>query len=355
MVTLEVKSKWLGFLNGTPELRDEIHHNMVTLANTDPILAEDFDGIRFEGIVLSLRSDDTGLIVCFPYADRPQCDMTVVFHRRFVRKADRERLLPNACVEFWIGVNPTNFGQSVYDYVALDIVVARHGFTLEYIPVTPEHTERGERGRIVVAPESPDLHGFIYNPFDRTMCRIDIGPDEHPDDFREGIHVRFNKGCHDKAKDARCARDVIPVAFHPDVTDYYTADNHVRYNAERLVAGRKLKIDEDMYIEFKHVQLQRDDFESQTDLSCVLDAAETHLNAFLNTNGGAIYFGVADDGTVRGQPTMNENKRNYIRSAIGQRLSHFDPPVPSEFYSVEFKEVIDMDGYCVVDTFVIIV
>ena len=106
---------------------------------------------------------------------------------------------------------------------------------------------------------------------------------------------------------------------------------------------------------FKFVQLQRDDFQSQTDLSCLLDEAETYLNAFLNTNGGEIYFGVADDGTVRGQPTMNENKRNYIRSAIGQRLRRFNLPVSSEFYSVEFKEVIDVDGYCVVDTFVIIV
>ena len=328
---------------------------MATLANTDPFLAEDFENIRFEGIVLSLHNDATGLIVCFPYADRPHCDMTAVFHRRFVRKVDHERLLPNACVEFSIGMNPISFGQCIFSYVALDIVVARHGFTIKYIPVTSEHTERSERGRIIVAPEGPDLHGFIYSPFDRNTCRLDIGPDEHPDDFREGIHVRFNKGGYDKAKDARCARDVVPVAFHPDVTEYCTADNHVRYNAKRMVAGRKLKIDEDRCIVFKFVQLQRDDFQSQTDLSCLLDEAETYLNAFLNTNGGEIYFGVADDGTVRGQPTMNENKRNYIRSAIGQRLRRFNLPVSSEFYSVEFKEVIDVDGYCVVDTFVIIV
>ena len=323
---------------------------MVSLATTDPLLAEDFKDIRFEGLLLCLqRRDDTGLMVCFPYADRPHCDLTVVFHQRFVHETDRVRLSTNSCVEFSIGVNPTNFGQGLYGYVALDIKVAQHGFTIEYIPVTLQQTERRERGRIVVAPRSTEHRCFIYNPFADTVCRLGIGRHEDPDDYREGIHVRYNE------EEGGRAIDVLPVTFDPEVADYVTSDNFVRYKAKRFIAGKKLKIDEDRCIEFKNVILQRDDFASHTDMFYIIESAETYLNVFLNDSGGVMFFGVSDDGTVHGQQMMSKNKREYIRNAIGQRLDHFKPSVSPDFYSVEFKEVIDMDGYCVVDTFVVIV
>ncbi len=35
---------------------------MQTLQNSDPLIADDFRGIRFEGLLISLRRDDNGLI-----------------------------------------------------------------------------------------------------------------------------------------------------------------------------------------------------------------------------------------------------------------------------------------------------
>ena len=52
---------------------------------------------------------------------------------------------------------------------------------------------------------------------------------------------------------------------------------------------------------------------------------------------------------------MTKNKRDYIRNAIGQRLHHFKPSVPSEYYNVEFKEIVDINGYIIPDTYCIII
>ncbi len=45
----------------------KLNATMQTLANSYPLVADDFRDIRFEGLLKSLRRDDTGLIVCFPY------------------------------------------------------------------------------------------------------------------------------------------------------------------------------------------------------------------------------------------------------------------------------------------------
>ena len=102
-----------------------------------PLVAEDFRGKRFEGLVISLRKDETGLIVCFPYGEgRHNEDLTLLFHKRFIEKeADKTRLQPNMNVEFSIGVHPGNFGQGLYGYVANNIIITKHGFTNKYMPM----------------------------------------------------------------------------------------------------------------------------------------------------------------------------------------------------------------------------
>eukprot|EP00488_Nonionellina_sp_1-RS-2012_P001413 TRINITY_DN2283_c0_g1_i1.p1 TRINITY_DN2283_c0_g1~~TRINITY_DN2283_c0_g1_i1.p1 ORF type:complete len:177 (+),score=31.09 TRINITY_DN2283_c0_g1_i1:71-532(+) len=75
----------------------------------------------------------------------------------------------------------------------------------------------------------------------------------------------------------------------------------------------------------------------------------------LNTNGGGILFGIADDGSIVGQKCMSKPKRDYIVREITERLNDFQPCVPSDYYNVKFKELVDVDGYGVIDMYVVVV
>ena len=115
---------------------EKMENHRKTLATENPLSAPDFEGGRFEGLVLCLRPDDTGLIVCYPFQQQPEEALTLLFHTRFVEESQRERLTSNINVEFSIGCNPMTFGAGLYGFVATDIVITPHGFTNRFIPVT---------------------------------------------------------------------------------------------------------------------------------------------------------------------------------------------------------------------------
>lgn len=232
--------------------------------------------------------------------------------------------------------------------------------------------ERKYRGKIIVAPRSENHGGWIYDEINDQMARLFIIKQEQIVDFRVGVHVRYNErkrriwtppkgsnsGSTKSGKSSKSgpspprneyvisAHDVLPVlkVEREVVESYLTSDSFQRYKAKRFMLNRKMRIDEDRCIEFKYIPLRKKDFDRHCDAFQIIEHSEHYLNAFLNGNGGCILFGIQDDGNVVGQDLMTKNKRDYIRNAIGQRLSHFEPPVPPEFYSVEFREIVDCEG-----------
>ena len=52
---------------------------------------------------------------------------------------------------------------------------------------------------------------------------------------------------------------------------------------------------------------------------------QKYINAFLNTNGGIIYFGVEDDGTIAGVP-LNRAGRDDLRLRIDSVVSSANLP-----------------------------
>jgi predicted HTH transcriptional regulator len=62
------------------------------------------------------------------------------------------------------------------------------------------------------------------------------------------------------------------------------------------------------------------------------------VNAFLNTQGGTLYFGVKDDGTVMGFPT-NRRMRDLIRLKVDSIISSMIPQVDPNLVAVRFVKV----------------
>lgn len=82
-----------------------------------------------------------------------------------------------------------------------------------------------------------------------------------------------------------------------------------------------IHFDLDQEHEFKAVQLTSSPIDSIADYANVsfifylFNFSKKYVNAFLNTNGGTIYFGVEDDGRIEGVP-LNRKSRDIIRLRV---------------------------------------
>eukprot|EP00795_Rhopilema_esculentum_P011412 gene11412-21612_t len=71
--------------------------------------------------------------------------------------------------------------------------------------------------------------------------------------------------------------------------------------------------------------------------------------AFLNSEGGSLFIGVADDGKVFGIPS-NRKEEDIIRVLIDNIISGFQPPIFPKSYCVNFIPVLPHADYEPVDT-----
>eukprot|EP01084_Bolivina_argentea_P089920 162120_1 len=345
-----------------------------SLACYDPLIADDFKGERFDGLLIAFnKKDNTGHIVCFPFKDDPSKSLTLLFHTRFVTHKDT-RLCVDMWLELSIGVNPSNYGQGIFGYVAMNIESSKQQpmALIRANPLMPttahaHQRERKYRGRIIVAPTGMDAKecGFIYNEFENTMTTLEVPQHEQTSDYPAGQYLRFNENKMKFMKNESDRDDYKIVAvdmMHVDkiaqntLLSYYTSDHQsLRYKAAQYVFGAKLRLDMDRNIEFKCIELDHAEATYCSDIYLMIEHSETCLNAFLNTNGGGcVMFGVQTSGQVVGHKLLSKEKRQYIADTIHERGKHFMPSVPREYYSIEFKQVVDADGFIMFDAHVMI-
>lgn len=104
------------------------------------------------------------------------------------------------------------------------------------------------------------------------------------------------------------------------------------HSADHLSYGAEIKCDEDRENEFKALS---------TTVNPVFTAAQyckKYISAFLNTSGGRLFFGVVDNGRVRGVQ-LNRESRDKLRLAIDHVVRCYTPSVGPDMYDVEFVPV----------------
>ena len=104
-----------------------------------------------------------------------------------------------------------------------------------------------------------------------------------------------------------------------------------------------LQLEEDREHEFKSLKQAKDSVRT----ICTYYVAE-YVNAFLNTNGGAIYFGVADDGRVQGI-RLDRSQKDALRNEVSRIINRFQPAVEPELYELRFVPVLNLDATYVVE------
>lgn len=89
----------------------------------------------------------------------------------------------------------------------------------------------------------------------------------------------------------------------------------------------KVPIEEDAEHEFKAVQ------NSAQPLERIVAYCRKYIVSFLNADGGVLYFGVEDDGTVKGVP-FSRKGRDLLRLGIDQTASYIKPQVDPQLLKV---------------------
>lgn len=102
---------------------------------------------------------------------------------------------------------------------------------------------------------------------------------------------------------------------------------------DKYVLNEIVAFDENREHETKSVQ------NAQNPVKAIVDKyVEEYINAFLNTNGGTIYFGIDDGGHVLGVQ-LDRNQRDNLRTQIDQIVQRFDPSLEPDMYQVHFVPV----------------
>lgn len=104
-------------------------------------------------------------------------------------------------------------------------------------------------------------------------------------------------------------------------------------NQEAYIRYSIIHVEEDEVNEFKEVTTES-----------VCNSIRKHLSktaiAFLNNQGGSIWFGVADSGEIRGFET-DRKIRDKIANLVVKILDNVDPPLPSDSFKINFIPLIE--------------
>jgi hypothetical protein len=104
--------------------------------------------------------------------------------------------------------------------------------------------------------------------------------------------------------------------------------------SDRYLLNEVVSFDENREHETKGLQ------NAQNPVKAIVDKhVEEYVNAFLNTDGGIIYFGIEDNGQVRGI-RLSRSQRDVLRTQIDQIVHKFSPSVEPKLCQVSFVQVV---------------
>ena len=85
----------------------------------------------------------------------------------------------------------------------------------------------------------------------------------------------------------------------------------------------------------------------------ITDTSDVYAVAFLNREGGRIFWGVRNSDRITVGITLDERQRDNVRRKVSEKLGAIRPPISVEDWALEFHSVDDLQGEIVEDLWVI--
>ena len=124
------------------------------------------------------------------------------------------------------------------------------------------------------------------------------------------------------------------------------ADNLIRPTKIHFVQGQPVPFEETLFYEFKEVK-------SGNPVSSIANTSDEYAVAFLNRNGGRIFWGIKDSDRITIGTTLNETQRDEIRVYVSEKLGAIEPPVSVDHWQFEFHEVYNLQAQTIDDLWVV--
>ena len=124
------------------------------------------------------------------------------------------------------------------------------------------------------------------------------------------------------------------------------ADNLAEPTQIHFVQGQPVPFEETLFYEFKEIK-------GGKPARSITNDSNEYAVAFLNREGGRIFWGVRDSDRVTIGVTLNERERNETRTKVSEKLGAIQPSISVEDWQLEFHNVYDSQGEIVEDLWVI--
>lgn len=145
--------------------------------------------------------------------------------------------------------------------------------------------------------------------------------------------------------------DIDPLRNNKQLAEEYLAratdaDNLSGPTQIRFVQGYPIPFEETLFYEFKEIN-------GSNPVHPITKHSNEYAVAFLNREGGRIFWGIRDSDRVTIGVMLNEQQRNETRTKVSEKLGAIQPSISVEHWQLEFHNVYDVQGGIVEDLWVI--
>ena len=124
------------------------------------------------------------------------------------------------------------------------------------------------------------------------------------------------------------------------------SDNLTDPTQIRFVQDQPVPFEETRLYEFKEVK-------GKNPTGSITNTADEYAVAFLNSEGGRIFWGVRNSDRITVGVTLNEPKRDDVRRKVSEKLGSIDPPISVEDWQLEFHQIYSLHGETIEDLWVV--
>ena len=123
-------------------------------------------------------------------------------------------------------------------------------------------------------------------------------------------------------------------------------DNLTEPTQIRFIQGAPVPFEETLFYEFKEIK-------GGNPVRSITNDSDEYAVAFLNREGGRIFWGVRDSNRTTIGAILNEQQRNEARTKVSEKLGAIQPSISPEDWQLEFHNVYDSQGETIEDLWVI--
>lgn len=156
--------------------------------------------------------------------------------------------------------------------------------------------------------------------------------------FDKGIELDTEHEISLLHKNKQVAKEFLALATD---TDNLTEPTQIRF-----VVGQPVPFEETRFYEFKEIT-------GGNASRSIAYTSDIYAVAFLNREGGRIFWGVRDNDRITVGVKLDEEQRDEVRRIVSEKLGAIRPPISVEGWQLEFHQVYDLQSEIVEDLWVV--